>query len=125
MHSNGTDALIEKTEDLVGNDRIQSSYKIIDEGYLQRTVEENRKFLDFFFSLLYFFDDEKFGLNNDSVSIAKKVCYNRLDVFAEKGWMQKKKEVNENDLIQETLFFYPLVGMLKQLTDAIYKNQKK
>lgn len=125
LHSNGTDALIEKTEDLVGDDRIQSSYKIIDEEYLQRTVEENRKFLDFFFSLLYFFDDEKFGLNNDSVSIAKKICYNRLDVFAEKGWMQKKKEVNENDLIQETLFFYPLVGILKQLIDAIYKYQEK
>ena len=31
--------------------------------------------------------------------------------------------IDENDMIEETLFFYPLVGMLKDLTDAIYNKK--
>lgn len=125
LHSNRTDALIEKSDNLTDENSKQNSYKIIDENYLNKTVEENREFLDFFFDLLPFFDNEGYSLNDESLSIAKKVCYNRLDVYAENGWRQKKREIKENDLIQETLFFYPLVGMLKQLIDAIYKNQEK
>ena len=126
LHSNGTDALIEKNNELTDENIKQNSYQIIDENYLNKTVEESREFLDFFFKLLPFFDNEGYSLNDKSISIAKEVYKkNRLSIYAENGWIQKKREVKENDLIQETMFFYPLVGMLKELTDAIYNNQKQ
>ena len=123
LHSNGTDALIENKEGIDYN--TQDSYEAIDKEYINKTVDENRKFLDFFFDLLPFFNQEGYKLNDDSIAIAKNICYKRLDVYAENGWRQKKQEINNSDKIQETLFFYPLVGMLNQLIDAIYKNQKQ
>ena len=123
LHSNGTDALIENKEGIDYN--TQDSYEAIDKEYINKTVDENRKFLDFFFDLLPFFNQEGYKLNDDSLAIAKDICYKRLDVYAENGWRQKKQEINNSDKIQETLFFYPLVGMLNQLIDAIYKNQEK
>ena len=64
-------------------------------------------------------------MNKNSIAIAKDICFSRLDIYADNGWRQKKREIDENDLIEETLFFYPIVGMLKQLTDSIYEKNNK
>ena len=53
------------------------------------------------------------------MNVAKETCSKKLDIYAKNGWELKKKEVSDDEVIEETLFFYPLVGMLKELSDAI------
>lgn len=125
LHSNGTDSLIERKNINTDNDNNSNSYNIIDDKYIKETVEENRKFIQLVFDLLPFFDNEGYKMNKNSIAIAKDICFSRLDIYADNGWRQKKREIDENDLIEETLFFYPIVGMLKQLTDAIYEKNNK
>ena len=44
------------------------------------------------------------------------------DYYTKNGIENKKKEVSDSDIIEETLFFYPLSGMLNALISAIYKK---
>lgn len=119
LHSNGTDSIIERHSNSVDVVKETDSYKVIDDNYLKQTVEESKKFIQFVFDLLPFFSNQGYKLNNSSVEIARKVCFQKLDIYAKNGWQIKRKEVTETECIEETLFFYPLVGMLKELGDAI------
>lgn len=119
LHSNGTDAIIQFDENSTDGVKEVDSYKAINDKYLEDTVEEAKKFIQFVFDLLPFFTNEGYRLNNVSIETAKEVCFQKLDIYAKNGWQLKKKEILENEGIEETLFFYPLVGMLKELTDAI------
>ena len=66
-----------------------------------------------------FFTERGYILNSNSIEIAKKTCFERLEIYTEVGWKLKRKEITDSELINESLFFYPLVGMFKDLTDAI------
>ncbi|MDD2475323.1 MAG: hypothetical protein PHI32_05370 [Dysgonamonadaceae bacterium] len=119
LHSNGTNSLIERKNSGIGDTEKKNTYNTINEEYLSKSVEEVSDFIDIVFELLQFFKNEGFNLNTESIDIAKQVCYKRLSIYMNIGWQQKKREIDENDIIEETFFFYPLVGMLKDLTDAI------
>ena len=119
LHSNGTDSIIQRNSENLDEVRKTDTYEAIDDKYIEQTVEEAKKFIQFVFDLLPFFSNEGYKLNNTSLEIAKTVCFQRLDIYAKNGWQQKKKEITESESIEETLFFYPLVGMLKELSDAI------
>lgn len=119
LHSNGSNSFIERNNENINEYNIADLYKSIDNKYIDQTVEEAKKFIAFVFKLLPYFSREGYKLNNNSLEVAEKVCYQRLDIYAKNGWQQKSKEINENENIEETLFFYPLVGMLKELSDAI------
>ena len=126
LHSNGTNSIIQRNNENLDEVKRADIYKAIDEKYIELTVEEAKKFIQFVFDLLPFFSNEGFKLNNTSLEIAKTVCFQRLDIYAKNGWRQKRKEIIESESIEETLFFYPLVGMLKELSDAICdKNLKE
>jgi hypothetical protein len=125
LHSNGTDSIIQRNSDDLDEVRKTDIYEAIDDKYLDQTVEETQKFIQFVFDLLPFFSKQGYKLNNTSLEIAKTVCFQRLDIYAKNGWQQKKKEINASDSIEETLFFYPLVGMLKELSDAICNKNLK
>jgi hypothetical protein len=45
-----------------------------------------------------------------------------LATFTKNGLDIKRQEVSDNDVIEETMFFYPLNGMLNALISAIYKK---
>lgn len=64
-------------------------------------------------------------MNTESIKTAKEKCIQKLSIYAECGWKLKMKEAEEDELINESMFFYPLVGMLKELTDAICDQVKK
>ena len=119
LHSNGTDAVIHRVND--NNNELSNSdkYNVINDDYLKQTVGEAIKFIQFVFDLLPFFNNEGYKLNNTSIELAKTVCFQKLDIYAKNGWKLKEKEISQDEIIDETLFFYPLVGMLKELTDAI------
>lgn len=118
LHSNGTDCLIQYDSN-IDNVNENDSYNAIDDQYLKNTVEEVKKFIQFVFDLLPFFAKEGYRLNGTSIETAKQVCFQKLDIYVKNGWQLKEKEVLKTEGIEETLFFYPLVGMLKELSDAI------
>lgn len=122
LHSNGTNSLIERKNNSIDDTKLLNTYNIINEEYLSKTVEEVSDFIDTVFDLLQFFKNEGFNLNTESIDIAKQVCSKKLSIYMNIGWQQKKREIDENDIIEETLFFYPIVGMLKDLTNAICDN---
>lgn len=125
LHSNGTNSIIQRNIENLDEVKKADIYEAIDEKYIELTVKETQKFIQFVFDLLPFFSNEGFKLNNTSLEIAKTVCFQRLDIYAKNGWRQKMKEINKNESIEETLFFYPLVGMLKELSDAICNKNLK
>ena len=59
------------------------------------------------------------GVDAKSIQIAKDVCYRDLLTFANRGLRNRLNEVDATDEIEETLFFYPLVGVLNVLAEAI------
>jgi hypothetical protein len=125
LHSNGTDAVIQRNSSDINEINDSDTYRAINENYLSNTVGEVKKFINFVFDLLPFFANEGYKLNPSSIKTAKEVCFNRLDIYAKNGWQLKKKEVAETEGIEETLFFYPLVGMLKELSDSICNKNSK
>ncbi|MDR1884541.1 MAG: hypothetical protein LBR26_17470 [Prevotella sp.] len=126
LHSNGTNTVFQRSCNDLNEISDSDTYKAIDANYLNLTVEEVKSFINFVFDRLPFFANEGFKLNPVSIETAKEVCYNKLDIYAKNGWQLKRKEVAETEGIEETLFFYPLIGMLKELSDAICdKNSKK
>jgi hypothetical protein len=115
LHSNGSNAIIEQSDN-------QCTYAaIVDEAYLNSTAEEAKKFIQFVFDLLPSFSTWGCKINSSSIEIAKQVCCtgNKLDIHTNNGWKQKQKDVERTEVIEETLFFYPLVGLLKDLSEAI------
>jgi hypothetical protein len=125
LHSNVSHAVIEQSNN-------QNTYAaIIDEAYLNSTAEEAGKFIEFVFDLLPSFSTWGYKLNSTSTEIAKRVCSNknRLDIHTRNGWRMKQREMKgteAEEVIEETLFFYPLVGLLKDLNNEICeKNIRK
>ncbi|ADQ80183.1 hypothetical protein Palpr_2046 [Paludibacter propionicigenes WB4] len=88
--------------------------------YIARTTEEIRKFIQFTFDLNNDFSfKNNFGIDSASFSSAKTECFRDLAIYTENGLKQKLSEVSDDDLIEETFFFYPLNGMLYALSSKI------
>ena len=103
------------------------TYASIDDTYIQRTVDEAKRFVNFVIDLNREFSyKNNFDSSEISLEIAKKECFRDLETFTKNGLDIKRQEVSDNDVIEETMFFYPLSGMLNALISAIYKknNQK-
>ncbi|KAA6325479.1 hypothetical protein EZS27_025311, partial [termite gut metagenome] len=95
------------------------------EEFLNKTVAEVQKFIQFVFNLNNEFSyKNNFGVSSDSFKIAKEECDRDLLIFSDKGLTQKLAEVSDDDIIEETFFFYPLNGMLNALSAAITDNHK-
>lgn len=99
------------------------TYGSIDEDYIQKTVDEAKNFVKFVFDLNREFSyKNNFDSSEASLEIAKSECLRDLATFAKNGLDIKRQEVSDNDIIEETMFFYPLNGMLNALISAIYKK---
>ena len=99
------------------------TYGSIDEEYIQRTVDEARNFVNFVVDLNRDFSyKNNFDSSEVSLEIAKTECLRDLATFTKNGLDIKRQEVSDNDVIEETMFFYPLNGMLNALISAIYKK---
>lgn len=99
-------------------------YKDIDDKYIDECVEEAKTFIKFVLGLNESFSFKKyFGVTEKSLELANRECFRDLKTFTKNGLSSKKREVSDNDNIEETMFFYPLTGMLYALGTAI-KNAK-
>ena len=99
------------------------TYGSIDDAYIQKTVDEAKNFVDFVFDLNREFSyKNNFDSSEVSIEIAQKECLRDLETYTKNGLDIKRQEVSDNDVIEETMFFYPLNGMLNALISAIYKK---
>ena len=99
------------------------TYASIDGTYIQKTVDEARKFINFVLDLNQEFSyKNNFDASETSLEIARNECLRDLTTFTKNGLDIKRQEVSDNDVIEETMFFYPLNGMLNALISAIYKK---
>lgn len=102
----------------------------IDDAYVERTATEVRTFFDFVLNKVnqvYNFN-KKFGASNDSLGIAREVCFTEdIKTFIKRGKTICEADAAGNPQVEETLFFYPIKGMLSSLSARIcekYKNRK-
>ena len=101
----------------------RDTYATIDESYIQRTVDEVKNFVNFVVDLNREFSyKNNFDSAEDSLEIAKSECLRDLVTFTKNGLDIKRQEVSDNDVIEETMFFYPLNGILNALISAIYRK---
>lgn len=90
---------------------------INDDNYISETTEEVKRFIQFALDLNNDFSfKNNFGVNSQSLAIAKSECLRDLRTYTANGLAQKRKEVSDDDKIEETFFFYPLTGMLYALS---------
>lgn len=102
---------------------VNETYTDVDESYLKKTVDEVKTFIQFVFDLNNDFSfKNNFDSSESSLNIAKEECMRDLLTYTKNGLENKKKEVSDSDIIEETLFFYPLNGMMNALISAIYKK---
>lgn len=127
---NGTPAALGSINSIVlksdgsGLIKAEDTYNQIDNSYRKRSVEAVRRFFDFVFNDLckQFKVKDYFGIENESLKIARNVCYKDLDTFMEKGIDQRIADTEVENTIEETFFFYPLKGTLQALSAEIYQQ---
>lgn len=114
---------------LLGNDNEtfatdNMSYDDIDESLKADVVANTNKFFDFVFTLdkcFSFFD--AFEVDKSIMDSVKALCARDVKTYLENGIAIKKQMLEKDGAdnnIEETLFFYPLVGILNALVREIY-----
>lgn len=71
--------------------------------------------------------NNEFGIDQDYISKAIE-CFNKdLKPYIEKGVAMKMdaKDVSLEDEVEETLFFYPIIGVINDLSDEICYNENR
>lgn len=97
------------------------TYDSIDANYISKTKVAVEKFFEFTLSKLNkeFNFDENFGVTPESLALAKEVYADDLDTFISRGMTLAKEDSNGQERISETLFFYPIKGVMNVLSGAI------
>lgn len=99
------------------------TYANVSEELKRGVISENKKMLELFFAIgegskLNF--NKNFGVDTESLAIAKQVCYKDLKNGLENGINKWHEDgVIMTDKREETLFFYPLIEVLYRLSSAI------
>ena len=105
---------------------VSDTYDDIDEVYLNRTISEINKFFDLALNDLdeSFSFQDNFGVTQSSLELAKTVCYKDLKAFLDKGIKERLEEGEGRNRVEETLFFYPMRGVLNVLEKEIFDSLK-
>lgn len=99
-------------------------YKDITEDYKKEVIQSVKDFFDFVLSTLNkkFNFKNNFGITSESLKIAKNICStNDLLTWLNRGIEERSENDGENE-IEETAFFYPIKGVLNELSRVIYEN---
>ena len=123
LHSDGSNRVFSRTDNTPENKN-----SAINEEYRQKTVQENLKFLTIFFDeIIPFFAQKGYNIETDcNVQDIKEICFSKLDNYAQVGFQRKLKEIQKekDSILSETLFFYPLIGLMKEISISIYESKK-
>ena len=96
------------------------TYNLIDDEYIENTKEQVIKFINFVFDLnAQFSFDDNFGVDANSIMKAQQICYRDIKTYIVRGLSSRNHEVPQDAVVEETIFFYPLLGMLNALADEI------
>ena len=100
------------------------SYDDIDADVIDIVVKTIKSFIDFAFDLdkdFSFF--QEFDVDRNILDSVKNLCLRDVKTYLENG-ISLKKQMLEADgadnTIEETLFFYPLVGIINAIVREIY-----
>lgn len=68
--------------------------------------------------------NDAFGISNESIKLAIDSFNKDLSAYIEKGIILKldSKDVTPDDIIEESLFFYPIIGVINDLSEQIFKR---
>ncbi len=96
-------------------------YDTINREFQEELLQDYKGFYDFFFKLndkLAF--NKRFGVTADAVDIARSKMKEDVDDFLQEGLETRKKELPETNIrVEETLFFFPLIGVINRLAYSI------
>jgi hypothetical protein len=96
--------------------------------------EDSRSYIleslsDFYTTLDSYFEQVRieniFGISIDSYQLFKKMRLNQVEEFLKQGIKDRIETVEsvENAIVEETLFFYPLIGVLNKLSYELSKKE--
>lgn len=99
------------------------------EKYYDDVVKEVKSFVDLILLRIprSFSLKDMFGIDQDSLKLAGE-CFNKdLKTYIDKGVNMKIKsgDVDKNDVVEESLFFYPIIGVINDLSESIFKKNLK
>ena len=97
-------------------------YKDVDDQYLSTKVLPSvNKFLDFVFKDLIneFGIRDNFGVEANSITTAEEVARKDLLTYAKNGIDLKKNDGAQDDPIDETMFFHPILGVINAIINNI------
>lgn len=83
-------------------------------------VADAKEFIDFVFALhndMRF--DEYFNVDVSQIDNAKKICNKYLDTYFKRGLANRIRESGEKVPVEETMFFYPVIGILNALANEL------
>ena len=100
-------------------------YDDVNEEIEESILEEVNKVIQLFFDLNKKFSyADKFDAERSKWDIVQKYCKMDIKKYFRDGIKDKKKEIEQTGTepkIEETLFFYPLVGILNKIAQEVYK----
>lgn len=100
-------------------------YNDITETLERSVVEEVKKAIKLFFDLNQKFSYvDKFDAERSKWEVVQKYCQRDIMTYLKNGINQKKEEIKQmgtEPKIEETLFFYPFVGILNIIAQEVYK----
>ena len=115
---------------LIGNDfnsfaNNELKYSEVTDRMKDQVVEMVRDFVQFTFHLndrFSFYDN--FDVDRKVMEKVKALCQRDILTYLDNGINQKKESImndGADDVLEETLFFYPIVGMLNAVNREVYK----
>lgn len=99
------------------------SFNNVDKEFRKGVVDNVEVFYELFNKLntsLNFKDE--FGVSTNSLNVFNEIKSDDLEDFVMAGLDLSKNDADDNEILSETLFFYPLVGKLNELAKAINEN---
>jgi len=107
--------------------KVSKTYNTLNQEDEKSVIREYNNFLDLFFSLNTDFNfTNNFGVNPLQLEKCKEILTEDAMEFLKSGIENKLKDLNGNENIdlEETLFFYPLIGGLNRLAFKIYSEMQ-
>lgn len=103
----------------------EMKYDIVDENLKESIQKEVGKLIQLFFDLNDKFSyTDKFETERSKWNIVQQYCQRDIAGYLKNGIDARKEEIEQNGTeprIEETLFFYPLIGILNMVAQEVYK----